>query len=103
MIRMVTTVEVMSGHEDAWEEAWRMLRETRRQYPGFHGASLLRDSSRPTHYLVLSEWESHDDLAEAMRELGWLNRESTPSWTTGPLQVYDEVVDNLDDATNAVH
>jgi len=102
MIRMVTTVEVMSGHEDAWEDAWRTLRETRRQYPGFQGASLLRDSSRPAHYLVLSEWNSHDDLAEAMRTLGWLNRESTPVWMIGPIQVYDEVVDSLDDVEDAL-
>lgn len=56
-------------HEDEWEDAWRTLREARRQYPGFRGASLLRDSSQPTHYLVLSEWDGHDQLAEARTKL----------------------------------
>lgn len=95
MIRMVTAVEVAFGHEDAWEDAWRTLRETRRQYTGFHGASLLRDSSQPTHYLVLSEWDGHDELAAAMRELSWLNRDLTTDWTAGPTRVYDEIVDSV--------
>ncbi len=96
MIRMVTAVEVAPGHEDAWEDAWRTLREARRQYPGFHGASLLRDSSRPSRYLVLSEWDGHDQLAVAMRDLGWLNRDLTTAWTSEPICVYDEVVDSVD-------
>jgi quinol monooxygenase YgiN len=101
MIRMVTTVEVATGHEDEWEDAWRTLREARRQYPGFRGASLLRDSSQPTHYLVLSEWGGHDQLAEAMRGLTWLNRDLTTPWTAGPTRVYDEVVDCVGDTTDA--
>jgi antibiotic biosynthesis monooxygenase (ABM) superfamily enzyme len=101
MIRMVTAVQVASGHEDALEAAWRTLREARRQYPGFRGASLLRDSSAPDHYLVLSEWDGHDELASAMRELSWLNRELTTDWTAGPTRVYDEVVDSVGDATDA--
>lgn len=100
MIRMVTTVEVASGHEAAWEKAWRTLREARRQYPGFRGASLLRDSSQPTHFLVLSEWEGHDQLAEAMRGLGWLNRDLTTDWTAGPTRVYDEIVDSVGEITD---
>ncbi len=34
MIRTVTAVDVASGHEGAWEEAWRTLREARSRYPG---------------------------------------------------------------------
>jgi heme-degrading monooxygenase HmoA len=101
LIRVVTAVEVASGHEDAWEDAWRTLRETRRQYPGFRGASLLRDSSQPAHYLVLSEWDGHDQLAEMMRELSWSNRDLTTDWTAGPTRVYDEVVDSVGDITDA--
>jgi antibiotic biosynthesis monooxygenase (ABM) superfamily enzyme len=101
MIRMVTTVEVAHGHEDEWEDAWRTLREARRQYPGFQGASILRDSSQPTHYLVLSEWDGHDQLAAAMRGLSWLNRDLTTPWTAGPTRVYDEVVDNVGEITDA--
>jgi antibiotic biosynthesis monooxygenase (ABM) superfamily enzyme len=100
MIRRVTAVEVASGHEDAWEGAWRALREARRQYPGFRGASLLRDSSQPTHYLVLTDWDGHDQLAAAMRGLGWLDRDLTTYWTSGPTRVYDEVVDSMGDTTD---
>jgi heme-degrading monooxygenase HmoA len=79
---------------------WRRLREAGRQYSGFRGASLLRDSSQPTHYLVLSEWDDHDQLARAMRELSWLNRDLTTTWTAGPTHVYDEVVDRVEPTTD---
>jgi len=99
MIRMVTAVEVTSGHEAAWEEAWRTLRDARSRYPGFRGASLLRDSTRPTQYLVLSEWAEHAPLAEAMRGLGWLGRDQMVAWATGLMRVYDEVVESVGDTT----
>jgi antibiotic biosynthesis monooxygenase (ABM) superfamily enzyme len=98
---MVTAVEVASGREAAWEVAWRTLREARRRCPGFCGASLLRDSSQPTHYLVLSEWDGHEQLAAAMRGLGWLDRELRTDWTAGPTRVYDEIVDSVGDTVNA--
>ena len=101
MIRMVTAVEVVPGREDEWEDEWRNLRAAGRQYPGFRGASLLRDSSQPTHYLVLSEWDGHDQLAKAMRELSWLKRNLTTDWTAEATRVYDEVVDSVGDATDA--
>ncbi len=100
MIRMVTAVEVALGHEGAWEEAWRTLREARSRYPGFRGASLLRDSTRPTQYLVLSEWAEHAQLAEAMRGLGWLDRDQRVPWAVGPTRVYDEVVESVGDPTD---
>jgi antibiotic biosynthesis monooxygenase (ABM) superfamily enzyme len=101
MIRMVVAVEVAPGHEAEWEDAWRSLREARRQYAGFRGASLLRDSSHPAHYLVLSEWEGHEQLAEAMRGLSWLNRDLMTAWTAGPTRIYDEVVDSVGDSIDA--
>jgi heme-degrading monooxygenase HmoA len=99
MIRTVTAVDVAPGHEDAWEEAWRALRGARGRYPGFRGASLLRDSARPTQYLVVSEWADHAQLAEAMRGLGWLKRDHMEAWTAEPTHVYDEVVDAVGDTT----
>jgi antibiotic biosynthesis monooxygenase (ABM) superfamily enzyme len=101
MIKVVTAVEVSSGREDEWETAWRTLRQARSQYPGFRGASLLRDSSQPTHYLILSEWDRHDHLAQAMRGLSWLNRDLMTDWAAGPMRVYDEVVDSVGDITDA--
>ena len=98
MIRIVIAVDVVPGHEVEWEEAWRMLREGRSQFPGFRGASLLRDSKEPTRYLSLTEWDGHDDLALAMRALTWLNRDTTLPWTQGPIRVYDEVVDRVEEA-----
>ena len=97
MIRIVIAVDVVPGHEAEWEEQWRMLREARSQYPGFRGASLLRDSQQPTRYLSLTEWDGHDDLARAMRQMNWswLNRDTTLPWTQGPIRVYDEVVDSV--------
>jgi len=99
MIRMVTAVEVAPGHEGAWEEAWRTLREARSRYPGFRGASLLRDSTRPTQDLVLSEWAEHAQLAEAMRGLGWLDRDQMAPWAVEPTRVYDEIVESVGDTT----
>jgi transposase len=62
MIRIVFAVDVVPGHEAEWEEQWRRLREARSLFPGFRGASLLRDSQAPTRYLSLTEWDGHDDL-----------------------------------------
>ena len=95
MIRIVIAVDVVLGHEAEWEEQWRMLREARSQFPGFRGASLLRDSQQPTRYLSLTEWDGHDELARAMRRMTWLNRDTTLPWTQGPIRVYDEVVDSV--------
>ncbi len=97
MIRMVTAVEVTPGQEGAWQEAWRTLREARSRYSGFQGASLLRDSARPTQYLVLSEWADHAQLAAAMRELGWLGRDQVVPWAAGPTRVYDEIEESVGD------
>jgi hypothetical protein len=91
MIRMITVVDVAPGHEAELEQEWQSLRQAAREYAGFRGASLLRDSSEPSHYLVLSEWDGHDDLAAAMRGLGWLKR----GLMAGPTAVYDEVVDSV--------
>jgi antibiotic biosynthesis monooxygenase (ABM) superfamily enzyme len=63
IIRIVIAVDVVPGHEAEWEEQWRMLREVWSHFPGFRGASLLRDSKEPTRYLSLTEWDGHDDLA----------------------------------------
>ncbi len=98
MIRMVTAVEVAPRHEGAWE-AWRTRRNARSRYPGFRGTSLLRDSTRPTQYLVLSEWAEHAQLAEAMRGLGWLDRDQMAPWAVGPTRVYDEIVESVGDTT----
>ena len=95
MVRIVIAVDVVPGHEAEWEEQWRMLREARSRYPGFRGASLLRDSQQPTRYLSLTEWDGHDALARAMRRMNWLNRDTTLPWTQGPIRVYDEVVDSV--------
>ena len=95
MIRIVIAVDVVPGHEAEWEDAWRMLREARSQFPGFRGASLLRDSKEPTRYLSVTEWDGHDDLAQAMRRMNWLNRDTTLPWAQGPIRVYDEVVGSV--------
>src|SRR5947199_8835827 len=97
MIRLGIAVYVVPGHEAEWERQGRMLREARSRYPGFRGASLLRDSQQPTRYLSLTEWDAHDDLARAMRQMNWswLNRDTTLPWTQGPIRVYDEVVDSV--------
>ena len=95
MIRLVIAVDVAPGHEAEWEEQWRMLREVRSHFPGFRGASLLRDSEEQTRYLSLSEWDGHDELARAMRWMTWLRRDSALPWTQGPIRVYDEVGDSV--------
>ena len=93
MIRIVIAVDVVPGHEAEWEQQWRMLREARSHFPGFRGASLLRDSEEPTRYLSLSTWDEHDDLARALCWMTWLSRDTMFPWTQGPIRVYDEVGD----------
>ena len=97
MITIVIAVDVVPGHEAEWEMQWRRLQEMRSRFPGFRGASLLRDSKQPTRYLSLTEWDGHDELARAMRRMNWswLNRDTTLPWTQGPIRVYDEVVDSV--------
>jgi hypothetical protein len=55
----------------------------------------VRDSTQPHHYLVESEWDGHQQLAQAVRsaELLWLNRNMTTPSIAGPTRVYDEVVE----------
>ena len=101
MITIVTAVEVAPGHENDWEQEWQTLREAGRQYPGFRSATLLRDTSQPTQYLIVSEWDGHGQAAEAMRELSWLKRGLTAPWAAGPTRVYDEVMDSVGDMMEA--
>jgi heme-degrading monooxygenase HmoA len=99
MIRMLTAVAVAPGHEKVWEEEWRWLAAMVRRCPGFRGATLLRDSTQPQRYLVESEWDGHKQLAQAVRsaELVWLNHNMTTPSIAGPTQVYDEVVEVVND------
>ncbi len=55
--------------------------------------------TRPTHYLVLSEWAKHAQLAEVMRGLGWLDRDQLVAWAAEPTRVYDEIVESVGDTT----
>ena len=56
--------------------------------------TLLRDSTRPGHYVVQSEWDSRFGFEQFLRISGveWLNR-GVELWTAAPPLVYDEVVD----------
>lgn len=103
MIRMVIDAEVVSRHEDVWEDTWRTFLEKRREYPGFRWASILRDSEQPTHYLVLSDWDGHDQLGTAMRAggLAWMNQGATPAWTMEAPRIYDEIAGSVGDITDA--
>jgi heme-degrading monooxygenase HmoA len=94
MVMIVTMVAVAPGPEEEWEAAWRQLRAVPTAYPGFRRMTLLRDSTRPGHYVVQSEWESRFGFEQFLRISGveWLNR-GVELWTTAPTLVYDEVVD----------
>jgi len=46
---------------------------------------------------VLSEWAEHAQLAEAMRGLGWLDRDQMAPWAVEPTRVYDEIVESVGD------
>lgn len=39
MIRTVTAVDIVPGHEGAWEKAWRALREAQQRLPAVCGSS----------------------------------------------------------------
>jgi quinol monooxygenase YgiN len=95
MIMTVTAIVLVSGHEGALEDLKQLIRtESRHRHAGLHRVTLLRDSAHPTRYLILSEWEGHDQLAKAMRSgLIWLHRGWTAEWIAGPPWVYDEVVE----------
>jgi len=93
MVELAISVEVAPGHEVEWEDEWRALALSLPQFPGFRTATLLRDSEASSHYVVLHEWDGHDLLAQAMRRLLWLGRDTTLPWTAGPIHVFDEVVE----------
>jgi heme-degrading monooxygenase HmoA len=94
MVTMVTTVAVQPGREEEWEAVWRQFRALHAQHPGFRKAMLLRDTARPGHYALLSEWDSRAQFDHFVRTSGanWVNR-GLALWTDGPMLVCDEVVD----------
>jgi quinol monooxygenase YgiN len=95
MIMVVTAIELASGYEGALGELTGLIQaETRHRHVGLHRITLLRDSAHPTCHLVVSEWEGHEHLAQAMRSgLIWELRDWTAEWIASPPRVYDEVVE----------
>jgi heme-degrading monooxygenase HmoA len=94
MVMIVTMVAVAPGREEEWEAVWHQFRTAPAGYPGFRRMTLLRDSTRPGHYIVQSEWDSRFGFEQFLRISGveWLNR-GPGLWTAAPPLVYDEVVD----------
>ena len=94
MVIIVTMVAVAPGRQEEWEAVWRQFRAVPAGYPGFRRMTLLRDSTRPGHYIVQSEWDSRFGFEQFLRISGveWLNR-GVELWTTAPTLLYDEVVD----------
>lgn len=101
MVVIVTAVAVAAGREEEWAAVRRQLRALAAGYPGFRRMTVLRDSARPSHYVVQSEWDSRAAFEQFVRSSGieWLNR-GLELWTDAPPLVYDEVVDAVESALN---
>jgi len=94
MTWMVTALELVADYPHAQDELAQTIRAAKRQFPGLQRVTLLRDSSRPNDYLILSEWDGHESLAEAVRSgLLWVHRGWTVAWAVSPMRVYDELID----------
>jgi heme-degrading monooxygenase HmoA len=53
-------MKVKAGHEGDFEQVWRGIAERVRREPGNVGQALLRDSSDPSSFVVMSDWESRE-------------------------------------------
>ena len=95
MIVMVTAIELAPWRKDALEDLKQLIQtETRHWHAGLHRLALVRDSVHPTHHLILTEWEGHEHLAQAMRSgLVWFHRGWTAEWIADSPRVYDEVLE----------
>jgi quinol monooxygenase YgiN len=94
MIMTVPTIELVPGHTGALEDLRQLIQVGQGTQAGLRRVTLLRDSAHPTHYLIVSEWAGHDELAAAMRAGAiWLHRGWTSEWLAGAPRVYDEIVD----------
>ena len=91
MVTMLTTVLVAPERAAEWEQVWNRTQDYARRQAGFHSMRLLRDTTQPGHYLVLSEWESTKDFNCFVRTSGlyWLNR-ALELWQALPSVVYEE-------------
>jgi quinol monooxygenase YgiN len=94
MIMMVTAIELVPWHTGALEDLKQFIQAGQRTQAGLRRATLLRDSAHPAHYLIVSEWAGHDELAAAMRAGAiWFHRGWTSEWLAGAPRVYDEIVE----------
>jgi heme-degrading monooxygenase HmoA len=97
-IRVMVFAAIQQGNAGAFEAAYRTVTASVKGTPGHIHDELLRDSDRPGHYVLLSEWDS----AEAF--LAWedapVHRQLTtpmrPYWD-GPVErTVFEVAASLD-------
>jgi heme-degrading monooxygenase HmoA len=102
-IRVMVFAEIQQGQAVAFESAYRTVTAAVKGTPGHIHDELLRDSDRPGHYILLSEWES----AEAF--LAWedapVHRQLTtpmrPYWAGQVERTIFEVAARLEMASSA--
>jgi len=61
-------LDVISGLEVEFEEAFSRAREIISKSPGFISLKILRGIERPSSYLLLVEWESLEDHTIGFRQ-----------------------------------
>ncbi len=78
--RVMVRLAVGDGQESRVQEAYRRISSRLHETPGLLANELLRDPDDPSHYVVLSEWESlaafrtwedgpvHKDMTSPLRQ-----------------------------------
>ena len=61
-------LDVISGLEVEFEEAFSRARDVISKSPGFISLKIVRGIERPSSYLLLVEWESLDDHTIGFRQ-----------------------------------
>ena len=63
MIRVTLVMKVKEEKENEFIQAWRSIAQYTQQVQGNMRQTLLQDSDAPTTFIIVSDWESHEDFS----------------------------------------
>jgi len=73
MVTEVAQIKVLLGHEDAFQDAYRAVRDVLVTTPGCYGARMTRGIETPTLFMLLVQWDSveaHEQNFRASERFG---------------------------------
>lgn len=72
-------MKVQAGHEQEFEQAWKVIAEQTRHVPGNLRQALLRNPTEPDMFIITSDWESREAF-------GHFERSEAQDVLTAPLR-----------------